>query len=509
MNIVQLVFAETGTYDPMMMRPYETIDSPRHLNTLQQVTRFGSNVSSEALSGCVGDILRPSADHLGEVQIASGWGQRRFRFFMRTEDVDLLGNVREQMITGYTNYDGANFATGSIDPNMRMYVSSSIHLSSMNFMTDYGRQTSSSISSASHVFNHGQHVGMEHVGQSAVNLQRPMDVFTTLQMNDFQRMRGTANVMDPRTTFLQERVKMSSRTNALAPTYFSKVLKAGGSSFVNSDDYESSATMWGKAEGLVKEQVYGQDEGLFELTRKTSFQENDSFTYGELFQLCPHLDHVTKLAPQAVVQQQHSQMHNTPMLQAYTAGTYDGWNGQNVETVWATILSNSLPPLMLDCMIANAGFRIHNHTLNGELDIHWFYTQPFGRNMDINVSKQLVDNFGYRMIAQVMRDLLGGNNIPFQIVCHVDVLGESSFEIGLGGQHPIPFATPSFADSLFSPVLTRGQDRVRKLAGHLEYFTENIMHSDLGNGAKPQTTPFQSPILTSQGNPYHASAESL
>lgn len=516
MKIHKLLLIETGTYDTMMMRPYEASDSKRHLNTLQAVTRNGQNLTAEALAGTVGSILRPTANHLGAIDIPNGWGERRYRFMMHIQDVDMMGNPREQYLTGHTDYCGGSFHTGAVDPKLRMFVTGSIQMQSLNIMTDYGRQTRTSIGSAAHVFNRQFYPGSEQVNQVAINLQRPMDVFTTLQTQDFRRMQGGSDFLDPRNTFAHENVKLSNRSNNIAPNYLSKILKAGAASHVNASMMDDSAELWGRAEGLVREEVYSTDEALFELHRRTSFGEGSSFTYSELQALCPDLHHVTKLIPLLTMTQAQS-YNDVPVLPPYQAGQYDGWNGQDQNTLWATILSNTIPPLMLECMMHSVGFIIHNHTTDGQLDLKWGQIQPFASNLDPHQATALVDNFGYRLQMEAMRDLLAGSKIPFWIRAHFDVLGESQLEIAIAGGHPVPFATPTFADALFSPVLTRGAENVQKLAGQIEYFTSHLVQNpghDLPNhyapSAQPRGTDAQfSPILQSNGTNYHASASNL
>lgn len=516
MKILQLMLIETGTYDTMMMRPYEASDSKRHLITLQEATRYGNNLTVEALSGTVGNILRPTANHLGPVDIVNGWGEQRYRFMMHIQDTDLVGNMKEQYLTGHTDYCGGNISTGSVDPRLRMYVTGTIHMHSMPVLTDYGRQTTTSIGSAAHVFNKQFYPSSETIGQSAVNLQRPMDVFTTLQTQDFRRMQGGSDFMDPRNTFAHENVKLSNRSNNMAPNYLSKILKAGAACHVNSSMMDDSAELWGRAEGLVRETVYSSDEALFELHRNTSFGEGSSFTYSELLALCPHLHQVTKLIPLLAVQKVQS-YNEIPALPPYQAGQYDGWNGQDVNTLWATIMSNTVPPLMLECMMHSVGFIIHNHTTDGQLDLKWSNIQPFAKNLDPQTARSLVDNFGFRLQTEAMRDLLGGAPMPFWIQGHFDVLGESRLEIAISGGPAIPFATPTFADALFSPVLTRGSENVQKLAGQIEFFTEHMTQNPGNNLPNHYAPSYQarmnnervSPILQSNGTNYHASADNL
>ncbi len=510
MNITQLVLLETGTYDAMMMRPYEAIDSHRGLHVLQEATRFGQNITPEALSGVVGGILRPSATPVAPVSIANGWGQKRYRFFMTVVERDLTGNNEtEQYLTGYTDYDGVSIHTGNVDPHLRFYVNQSIRMRTLTTQTPYGRVDQTSMHDASHVFNNRFHRGTEDIARRSLNLQRPQDIFTTLQTSEFRRYSETS--LDPRTTFAQENVKLSNRNNAIAPKYLSKILQAGSKAFGAADPEatDNSVAIWAGAEGLVRESVYAHDPALFNIYRNTSYHEGDSFTFAELEALCPHLQQVTKLM---VNHQMTREVNNAPVLPAYQAGSYDGWNGQDVYTVWASILSNAVPVLMMECMLHKTGFVLHNHTLNGEMDMMFSYVSPFGKNLD---GPQLANHFKFRLINEVMRDLLAGNQASFSLNCHFDIIGESRMEISINGSVPVPFATPTFSDALFAPVLTMGQERVRSLADQVEFFTEHLTKSPTDAGIYQKPQPIAMPqYMPPTHNPQHtgayrASSESL
>lgn len=481
-TITQLVLMETGTYDNMYLRPYEAKDGHRELTTLQEATRFGQNMSPSAVSGVVGDILRPTATPLGNIHVVNGWGNKRFRYFMRLRDTDMQGREFEQYLTGHTDQPGGSYLTGNIDPNMRFYINQSIRMLSSLQMMDFGRQSVSRIESAQHVFFNQFTPGMEDMARRSVNLQRPQDVFSTLQTSEHRRV--SENFFDPRTSFAQENLKLSKRQNAVAPTFLSSVLQANAAAQANADYEDSPAKTYGNAEGFVRERAYSEDSALFELHRRTSFENGDSFTFRELMDLCPHLPTVTKLiTPTEMYEQQAAMNPNMPVIAPYQAGQFDGWRGQDIYTVWASILSNSIPPLMLDCMLANVGFTIHNHTIAGTYDVRWFYAQPFGQNLD---GKMLIDNFGFRLMHETLPVLLGSNPTAFSITGHFDVLGESRLEISLDGQPSVPFATPTFADALFSPVVTVGQDRVRDLSDKLEFFTDNLLGVNVGMTQKAE-----------------------
>lgn len=491
MNLVKLIMIETGTYDNMFLRPYEIVDSHRHLATIQEVTRGGRNISAEALSGCAGQVLRPTVTPIARAEIPNGWGTRRFRFLMQIEDTDLMGNVTEQYLTGYTDYDGASFHSGSVDPNLRMYVTGTIRMKSIKVMTPYGTQMQTSLANAAQVVTGRSQFSNNYMTQ-AMAMQRPVDVFTALQTQEFRRF-GHNDVFDPRPSFIHENIKLSQWNNNSAPNYLSKVLKAGTMSMTSADYSESASEIWGRAEGLVRESAYSQDPALFHLYRTTSFQEGDSFTYGELAGLFPNLDAVTYLIPTKTMQRTSaaSGIFQAPHDEPYESGSYNGWQGQDMTTLWATVLSHAVPALMMETMVSSASFTMHNYTMNGDIDIRWAAVQPFARNLDNATLQDLVNALETKLRVQVARDLAPDRHINFNIMGTFDIMGESKMMISIGDQPPVPYATPTFADSLFAPVITTGQEGLRAIADQLEFFTENLAQADQHPGA------------------FHASANSL
>lgn len=470
MNIVKLALLDTGTYDQMYLRPYEINDSHRNLAVIKEVTHGGSNITATSLAGVAGNVLRPQAAPLAPASITNGWNNRRYRFFMEIVDLDLTGTETVQYLTGFTDHTGVSMG-GHVDPNMRFFVASSIQMKSLVYATPMGRVNQMAVANASHVINVHQVPGINfHPGMETINLQRPTDICSTIQTAQYRRV--SDEFFDPRTSFVQENVKLSRKDNSIAPSYLSDVLQAGVQAMSQADESSSEIEIWKNAAGTTRENAYSQDNTLFELHQKTSFQEGDSFTYAELKRLCPHLDNVTKYLPVATMTQQQNMVGPTPFVGVYETGQNDGWQGQNTETVWATILSNAIPAIMLECMLKECFFTIHDHTLDGSIDVRFQSVVPLGQHLN---GPQLAEQFAFRLKNEVVRDLRGGNPTPFSITAMFDIIGESRMEIQLGSNYPLPFATPSFADNLFMPVITIGQKGLNHIADSLEFFTSNLL----------------------------------
>lgn len=497
MNITMLKLLETGTYNDMTLRPFTAVSSnSRALSSLQEATRGGQNIAPTQLAGVAGGIIRPSTEPIGQANIVNGWGEKRFLFFMEIKDTDLVGNETIQYLTGYSDYL-AGTKTGNIDPNMRFYINNSIHMKSLTHMTPVGRVNSLTVSEASHVLTGQYQPGLQKIDQTAVCLQRPQDVFANLQSSEW---RGFSNeVFDPRPIYSSERVKLSRRTNAVVPHYLSKILSAGAQAYSMSDPNAERSEIFTTAEGAVAERTYSHDNTLFELHRKTSFCEGQSFTFHELEQLCPHLHHVTEMIFQGQTVRTDA---NLPTMPTHERGETSGWNGNNHETIWATILANTVPAAMMHAMLLRVGFIVHNHTVDGQLEVTILHAQQFAKEVD---PIPFVENFKFRLVNEIIRDLMFGMPVSMSIEGHFHILNESRLTISIGGQPAIPFAIPTFSDGLFAPVVTLGQQRLTDLANDLEWYFDNIQTNTHHEARR--TVPLQTPDLHKGTD--HASFESL
>ena len=65
MKVQRLIMVETGTYNDMVVRPYQSNLNEQTMNVFRDVTMEGRNLSSETLSGLASNILRPSGQVRG------------------------------------------------------------------------------------------------------------------------------------------------------------------------------------------------------------------------------------------------------------------------------------------------------------------------------------------------------------------------------------------------------------------------------------------------------------
>ena len=128
-NIAKLILSETGTFNPMYSRPYQTyIDSAMMDNITRRVDEAGdSTITGNLLSGIAGTIVKPCATPQGQIPIPYGWSERRIRFLLEVHITTPTGSQMVYYFQGYTSHLGVG-QNGSEDPTMEFIINSFIRV---------------------------------------------------------------------------------------------------------------------------------------------------------------------------------------------------------------------------------------------------------------------------------------------------------------------------------------------------------------------------------------------
>src|SRR5690606_33190833 len=103
--VTELLMLETGTYNDMYARPYQSHTNDAKLNILAEATRGGQALQPSSLSGVAGLFLQPSAevDRSSPIITPNGYGSKRFRFLMKVEYTNAMGLRHTLAYSGYTD----------------------------------------------------------------------------------------------------------------------------------------------------------------------------------------------------------------------------------------------------------------------------------------------------------------------------------------------------------------------------------------------------------------------
>lgn len=455
-HITNLVLTMTGTYNDVVSRPYTTNFDGAQLGAIQEATHGGRMLEQTNLAGVAGSIIRPLTEPQGIIPIANGWDTKRFRFFMRVEHPH--GIV--QYLTGYTDDADVSYAN-TLNPNMRLYFNNSIMTRPLTVATSFGAQTQYAVSDASHILS----------GEFNPTFGRINETTHTMRPEDLLKHVGTTsmlgNVIDTRTSFAQNKLKKSRRSNGAPTSYLSRVLQAHANSVISADAAEDShQKILNRAAGSVREGLITHDLFLAAAQYQTSLTEGSSLTYRELCGMSPGLDDRADV----VFPQTLKSFDGHGDMPSHIRGSTAYWTETTNEALFCTILSQSIPGIMTDLMIQKIGFMATNRTVHGGIEIKITNILSFA---DIDLGP-FIDTFLARLEYEVLRDLTQNNQIDMNLMVFYDLMGESRFDITLFNGPETTFVTPSFSDALFTPVITNSADTFQKMAFDIDSIMDNI-----------------------------------
>lgn len=459
LRVLQFLLFETGTYNVQYRRPYETNLTGNTLNEMKERLSTAKAFTPTLFSGMASHFVAPSPTPENPIDMVNGWNEPRVRFMLELEYNWHTGGVVKEIVLGYSSHLGVSHA-GAIDPQMVFYVNSVTQArASMVNVPGIGTQMHQSIFDSSHIlvnnsFSNAYSGNLDH-------RLRPEDVYCTMQASHLQDM--GESVLDSRTMNYNIPVK-SRRTNSSVTNYVSSILKNYIQSISKNDFGQGPNELLEDARGSVVEESTSRDPFLMNLSqvRQNGGVEN-TFSFGDLARLDPNVQRpeVTKVRF----------MSPTAKAKSHQTGLTAEWNGVNKETEIATILSHSVPALMMELGIMKVFFKTTNRDITNNINTV-VYSPPLSfSDVDMSVPTQM---FLTHLENRILRDVSFNGGMDFAIDMRVDLMGETWISLSVYGRPFIEFVTPSFADALLVPVLTADQHRAASLASDFENLANEL-----------------------------------
>lgn len=465
-RVVKSLFVETGTYNDVYNRPYQAHITTDLVNEFNELTQAGLKINSADVAGVAGKILNPSTVPMGTVSIDNGWSERRMRFTIEFEIASVSGRpTSKEVITGYTDHPGGTMQ-GSIDPMMRCYINNVFNLRIVREHLNGFVRDRTMLAEAAHVVtkDHNYQVAsFNDVNQK--RLMRPEDVVGAMMLDAVVGKENVGSSIDIRNTLLQP--KKSKRSNGLATKYVSEVVSSLNTGYSGQNQFlGTGAEPFEEARSNCRENLLTSDSIISLLNLNTSYLYDSYVTYQDLCRIFPDLDSVTVLVMKG---------NTVRTFREAVRGDCETWNSSTMETVAATILSNSVPSIMSDLMLAQVTFVSTNRTLTGEIITTINNSHPFTEGMDMS---QYLQVFVNRLNREVLFDLSKFNQMDYAVQAVIDLLGDSFITISINGGPNIEYVMPSFCDALASPVVSYNTHTVNQIAYNLNSLFENSRRSN-------------------------------
>jgi len=449
--IEDLMYFPVGNYNPVLSRPYIVNATASAVDTIagrlqeQKLTKITPNI----IAGVANEIITPEATGF-DAGLNRDWvSTRRFIFLLKVKNFTAIGEEINSYIMGFTDHDGIS-NMGNIDPNMNHFINNVIETVVMNITTPLGVIRKEKLYRIYNV--HGSYNSAEMYSQ------RPKDILDNIDMlniaNDMYgpdeiRVYNIQNYINP---FNQNTIS-STVDNQITTEYLSKILTTGllvnRSRDVHIDSYgifEQNAI-----DSKVPEPSISDNRFLKFLSRIGGFKTTkDAFSFNQLMRIDNTIFNRFKLI------NLNKDIIN-PLLAA-TPEVGDHWYGRDIVTLKAYSLIENSVSLAVKYGFNKIFFTASNMA-NPTMLPEIFISDAKGFiNLDEHDFFFLLEVFKEKFIQEVFLNETNSGTIPMHMECYVDLLGTTKINLSFANYPANWYTVPTFANSLFSPVLTTNKD---------------------------------------------------
>lgn len=471
------MFVDTGTYNPMFLRTYQTNFNTDITNKFMEATRGGANISSTSMAGISADIITPSAAPTANLNIENGWQHKRMTFMMvigSDKPTGFGSVVRSTVLTGYTDHCDVSPLTSAFDPSMKLYFNSSSILSTvtvrhpMTGEVSYQRR----ITDASHLLTNNlfqsiQKVNTDSHTANTLWYATPKNVIDEMQnFNDRYNHAYNPHTVDYRSIGNPMLVERSFRSNAEAPTYLSKILRnvTDRVKQVAHGQYDDENLAYSEASGAVGELRIMADDVVSYLHFTTGLGQNGYITWGELCGVVPNLENTTRFS----LRSSNVVARNTPDA---VAGNFNGWQAPTKETLAATIISQDVPSIMCSCLLGSLDFMFTNDNITMEPTVCIYGGHPLIDGVSI---ESLTSPFITRFLTEIAPMITDNGRTIVNAMVNCNLSTETYVSVSRDGDVAVPYCAPTFCDGLYTPIISTQQNQIQNIANDLQLFVNSV-----------------------------------
>ena len=499
-QITKLLIYETGEYNQQWSRPYTTNYDGHVLSQFHEQLQGVKHYSPASFTGLAQSFLKPTANvdmQHGQIAIPEGWGSRRCRFMMVVEYESHIGTRFQEILTGYTTHVGAMPQSGYtsmeaqqllVDNDMQFYVNSTIHLQISQQYGPAGMREVAAVAKNAHILADNNFTSMYQPDH--LERMRPTDLFAVMSRSHLHQLRdehgnipGVGNKLFDARNANSTMAALSLRGNVIPASYMARVVENWSNAPATSTDPGTTGgDFFTNARQYANDGLVSSDQVLRMIADLRGEPIGNTFRFRDLLKLDPTI--------QGRVLGRCS--GRTQKIQGMHAqGETNEWYGRDPITLAATIISQCVPGIMADLALTVMHFKMHNEmAVSGNysnVDPTTFLGRP-GYQPDmaiINIAgfgdqdlSPAMFAFEKRFWFEVMKDLCFDNQVRFMLEVICDLTGETVVNISLDGRPIEQFVTPSFADALLTPLVTRDHNHVVQVADDFNHLLHAVAPPD-------------------------------
>jgi len=422
------------------------------INTLNKMSAVFSNsgvgnnssISDVIAAQTMAEAINIASMPLGIANIPNGWGTQRLRFILEVESYTGPMTI-VSYLQGFSEYHDPSF-TGKVDPTMKFYINSITNvIKTLDPVTGQMVITpKNTLNIITDLSGNKNYTEVERFDD--FKLARPIDIMSTYGvLEKYGDMNGeTYN----HTGVVNSLTETSRRANNDPIKYMTSTLN----SYIESKSLTGLTSNIGDisntACGILNEESVINIPFMFLISRLTNDISPSSFNLNVLNRIDGLVSHKINLIDNV------NDLGNIPTNYKLDSDITADMLQPTVETIKSTTFAQSLNSAMLDNLLSNVSLSITNSSGQPVVVI----TDAKSFIEGINISK-FVNNLVSRIKNIILPKITDNNQTIVEIHAHSDILGDTSLTISINMSPSEIYRFPTFADSLYSPVVTNSSTK--------------------------------------------------
>lgn len=414
----------------------------------------GRELTEEMLGKTIPDVVEFGKLSGSRVDIVNGWQQSRFRFFLKLKQHGPCNMY--YYIQGFSNYLDNSMLKGALDEtHLEFYINSIIEtIEGVNSMGQAVQKINRNIN----VLNNGATVTFQEIDNRSRNrIARPEDIYTVMT-ND------VANQAFPThdfTSVMADRAASSFKVNNDGVKHFTKMLNA---SIGAKNDTPLSHSMQEDTLRKATDNVY--EAKLTEIAFIKSLSSLYSVAPAVKFNLRDMMVlFKDRFRTPTVIIDTTIKATDTVRSLGFNVGidgrVVDSNNmhelfDASVETSMAYSLHSKLATYMSEMRLGKLTVTMSNMNISNEIFVEAFGESLIESDSDADFIQKL-ENIKYKCKTVLFNEISKNRERAVSVLVDMDWLGKTVIAIehnnGLGGNNLKTYSFPTYADSLFAPVV--------------------------------------------------------
>ena len=377
------------------------------------------------------------------VNIANNWRTQRLAFIMEVES-NIGGFLLVSYLQGYSEYHDPSFS-GRLDDQVNFHINSITTVTKMvdpitNMLIAKPHSNFNIIKDA---FNN---VTAQEITDDSLKLIRPSDVVSGI--SHITTFGKEAGMVHDTVSDLSGAPTSSNRGNNSPIKYLAKTIN----SYVH--NLNSSSYVDNEENLLLATAEHASDHSLLSIPFISALYTHTGIPTPTIFTI----DILSKMDPMIqdkilLIENNSELLSNMPSNALDTDITEVNYK-PTIESTIASTVSHSVSDLLVSNLLATVDFSVSNRM--GPALVVLSNVRSFMEGIDVT-------SYANRLVTAVetvlMPEITQNGLLLVELLVHSDLLTETTISVSINAAPAVVFRFPTFADSLFSPIITDATNR--------------------------------------------------